>query len=290
MLTLKMAFKKINEYISTEDGTEGTLLIPKLIMPMLIEEVDKTLIPREMAAQVWGPNQIKGSSFTINLEEADTLDLRQVGEGAEVPLDNQSYETVTYTPKKYGVAIRITREMMEDSQFELFQRNIRTAGKRFAENETKLILEALDNANATVAGGAQATVANITEGMQNVEDNDYEPTDILVGNEFLNDLRNIDTFAEADKSGNTEMLDRGFKGTLFGVNVARYSTNAAPSTTYSKYAYIFDRSQAYGIAISRDVSVENFNLPTYDMEGAVLTQRIDVQALRTKAISKITTS
>jgi len=79
------SFKKLNEYISTADGTAGTLLIPKLIMPALIEEVEKTLVPREMAAQVWGPGQIKGSSFTVNLETPNTLDVREVGEGAEVP-------------------------------------------------------------------------------------------------------------------------------------------------------------------------------------------------------------
>lgn len=285
-----MAFKKIQEYISTEDGTAGTLLIPKLIMPTLIEAVDKALIPREMAAQVWGPGQIQGSSFTVNLEEANTMDVRLMGEGSEAVLDNIGFETVTYTPVKYGVAIRITREMMEDSQFELLQRNIATAGKRFAENETKLILTALDGANATTAGGAAATIANITESILDLEDNDYMATDIIAGNEFLNDLRNIDTFVEADKAGNREMMDRGFVGTIFGANVAKFSTNAAPSTTYSKYAYVFDRSQAYGIAIARDITVENFTLPTFDMEGAVLTQRIDVQLLRSKAVSKITSS
>ena len=56
-------FSKLNEYISTADGTDGTLLIPKLIMPTLIEEVDKRLIPREMAAMVFGPSSIKGSTF-----------------------------------------------------------------------------------------------------------------------------------------------------------------------------------------------------------------------------------
>jgi len=282
---------KINEYISTADGTAGTLLIPKLIMPTLIEEVDKNLIPREMAAQVWGPGQIKGSSFTVNLETPDTLDIRQVGEGAEIPLDNMDFETVTYTPVKYGVAIRITREMIEDSQFELLQRNIRTAGKRFAENEQTLVLTALDTANSTVAGGAAITIANITEAMQNVEAEDYTPTDMICGYEILQDLRNIDTFVEADKAGDTDMLSRGFKGTLFGLNVAIFSDKASPTPgTYKKYAYVFDRGQSYGIAIAREISVENVTLPTYDMEGAVLTQRIDVQALRTKAIAKITTA
>ena len=260
-------------------------------MPTVIEEVEKNLIPREMAAQVWGPSQIKGSSFTVNLETPDTMDVRLVGEGAEVPLDNIDFTTVTYTPVKYGVAIRITREMIEDSQVELVQRNLKIAGKRFAENEQKLVLAVLDEANSTVAGGVAATIANIVEAMANVEGEDYTPTDMVIGYEFLQDLRNIDTFVEADKAGDTDMMDRGMKGTVFGLSVALFSDKASPTPgTYKKYGYVFDRSQAYGIAISRDITMESLTMPTYDMEGAVLTQRIDVEALRTKAISKITTA
>ena len=287
-----MGFKKISEYINRGDGVAGELLIPKNIMPIMIEEVEKALIPREMAKTVYGPGQIKGSSFTINLETPDALSIREIAEGAEVILDALDYSTVTFTPKKYGVAIRITREMVEDSQFPLFQSNIRVAGKRFAENENKLVLTALDGANSTVAGGAAITIANLTEAMQNLEDEDYDPTDMLTGNEVINDLRNIDTFVDADKSGSTEMINRGFKGTLFGMNVARFtsSTQASPSSSHKKYAYILDRSQAYGIAIARDITIEKFALPSYDMDGAVVTQRIDVQLFRSKAVTKITTA
>lgn len=285
-----MAFEKISEYISTDDGTAGTKLIPKLIMPTLIEEVDKTLIPREMAAMVFNPTQIQGSSFTVNLESEDSLnDLTIVAEGAEIPLDNLSFDTVTFTPKKYGVAVRITREMMEDSQFELLQRNIRALGKKFAENETNLICGVLDGAGATTAGGAAVTIANITESVFDLDENNYEFTDMLVGNEVVQDLRNIDTFVEANKAGNTDMMRRGFVGTIYGGNVARYSTNAGDNCVATS-AYLFDRNQAYAIAIKRDLTVENFDLPTYDMQGAAITQRIDVKMLRSNAVSKITSS
>jgi hypothetical protein len=289
--SVKMAFQKIQEYISTDKGSAGELLIPKLILPTMIEEVDKNLIDRSLASMLIGPNQFQGSSMTLNLEEPDTLDIREVGEGAEIPLDTQDYTTVTFTPKKYGVAVRITREMVEDSQFELFNRNIKAAGKRFAENETKLILEALDGANATTAGGASITIANIAESMYDLESNDYMPTDMLVGDEVVQDLRQIDTFAEADKWGDKTSFNRtGFIAAFYGMKIHRFSTQAAPSTDYAKYAYILDRDQAYGIAISRDITVENFTLPSYDMDGAAITQRIDVQLLRSKAVSKITTS
>lgn len=290
----KMAFKKIQEIIGTYSGSPGTLLIPKLIMPELIEAVQKALVPREMAKKVYGPSEIQGSSFSVDLETPNTLLVNRIGEGAEVPMDSLDFSSVTFTPVKYGVAVRITREMMEDAQFDILQNNIRTAGIRFAENETKLILTALDGANSTVSGGAAITIANITEAMFNIEgaDADFKATDFLFGKEVLNDLRNIDTFVEANKAGNTDMLSRGFIGTLYGMNCATFSssTTVVPAAANAKYGYVFDRSQTYAIAIKRDVTVEGFMLPSFDMEGASLTQRIDVKLLRSTAVSRITTA
>lgn len=285
----KMAFTKIKEYLSTDDAVAGTLLTPALILPIMVEEVDKALLDRSLAAFVMGPSQLAGSSntFNVNLETPDTMDLREVAEGAEVPLDTQDYETITFTFTKYGVAVRITREMMEDSQFELLQRNVRLAGRRFGENETRLVLNALEGANTTVTGGAAITIANLTVAMFNVEEENFTPTDFLVGNEVLQDLRNIDTFAEADKWGDSTSFNRtGMVGRIYGLNVHRFSTQVGTATR----AYVLDRDQAYGIAIKRDITVENTTLPTFDMEGAVITQRIDVQLLRATAVGRITTT
>lgn len=283
-----MAFSKIKEYITTGDGSAGTLLIPKLIMPPLIDAVDKALIPREMAC--WVKNGFEGSSFSVNLVTPNIIKIRNVAEGAEIPLDSTAFTSVTFTPKKYGVAIRITREMMEDSQFDILEANLREVGRRFAEKETELILTALDGASTTVTGGAQLTIANITSAILGVHNYDYSPTDMLIGFEVLNDLQNIDTFVEAQRAGNTDMLTKGFVGNIYGLNVAKFSTNAAPSTTYAKYAYVFDRRQAYAIAIKRDITVENFMLPSVDMEAAAITERLDVQLLRAISVAKITTA
>jgi len=283
--------KYIKELLQTDLGTEGQLLIPRKIYDTLIEEVDKNLIPRSEAALYFGPNQIPGSSIDVDLVTVNQMKVRVVGEGAESPIDQTSYTSVNMKPVKYGLGIRITREMMEDSKWNLLQHNIRIAGKRFAENETRLILsDALDNASNTVTGGAAITIANITRAMQYLDDADYTPTTLFVGMEVLNDLRNIDTFVEANKVGNRDMLERGFLGTIYGLNVIKFSTNAAPSTTYSKYAYVTDKMHAYMIAEKRPVTVANFEMPVYDMSAANITQRIKVRHLRADAIAKITTS
>lgn len=278
----------IKSYLSTATGTEGSLLIPKKIMDTMIEEVDKFLIPRGEAAMVMGPGEIPGSSIDVNLETPNTLDVREVAEGAEFVLDNQEYTSINFKPVKYGVAIRITREMLEDSKWNLLERNIRTAGKRMAKNENSLVIsDALDQAANTVTGGAALAIPNITRGMQYLEDSDYDPTSMFIGMEVLNDLRNIDTFVEANKLGSREMIEKGFVGTIFGMNVIKVSSNAGMTSTY---AYITDKNEAYAIAEKRTLTVENFDLPNYDMSGATVSHRIKVKALRTSAIAKITTT
>ena len=276
--------------LTTDQATEGSLLIEKKIYDELIEEVEKNLIPRTEAAHYIAPAAIPGSSIDIDLATPDTMKVRIIGEGAEAPLSAPAFTSTNLKPKKYATRIVTSTEMKEDGKWDLLAFSVRLAGKRLAENETNLIITALDGAGTTVAGGAAITIANLTTGMQGLEDNDYTPTTLIVGPEVLNDLRQIDTFVEVDKSGSTEMLQRGFLGTIFGMKVYRFSRNAAPSTTYSKYAYIWDKTEAYAIAEKRPITVENYVLPSHDISGAVITQRIVVSLLRSNAVAKITTA
>lgn len=280
-------FKYVKEFLSTAKGTEGSLLIVKKIYDTLIGEVQKALIPRSEAAFYLGPGDIPGSSVDVDLETPDTLKIRALGEFAEAPMDTPSYSTFNVKPIKYGVALRVTKEMMEDGKWNLIQRNIGLAGKRMAENETSLIITQLDSASNTVSGGAAITIANITRAMQYLEDADYAATTYFLGAEVANDIRNIDTFAEADKHGSDEMQVKGFLGVIYAMRVYRISSNAGMTTTSS---YVFDREQGYLIAEKRPVTVENFTLPLLDANGCVITQRIKARYVRADAIAKVTTS
>lgn len=281
--------KNIKEFLNTGSGTEGSLLIVKKIADTLIAEVDKNIIPRSEAAMFFGPTDIPGSSVDVDLEDVNSLSIRLIAEGTEIVLDNSTYSSTNLKPKKYGVTIKITRELLEDGKWNMLQKNVERTGKKMAENETSLIVtDALDNAGNTVAtGNATIAIANITRAMQYLEDNDFNPTSYFVGMEVLNDLRNIDTFVEFNKVGNTDMLAKGFLGNIYGMNVMKVSTNAGMTTTSS---YVTDKSEAYALAEKRPVTVENFSLPVYDMDAASVTQRIVAKELRASAIAKITTT
>jgi len=276
----------IKELLATGEATEGQLLIERKIYDTLIEAVQKKLIGRSLAAIYIGPNGIPGSSVDIDLVDKDSLAVATVAEGAAVPIETVSYSTTNVKPVKYGVRPLITKEMQEDGKWDLMSHNIKTAGVEMAENEDALIVSVLDTADNTVTGGASITVANIARAMQYLEDADYTPTDILIGPEVANDLRNIDTFVEAQKLGSREMMTTGFVGTIFGLNVHVISGNIINS----KYAYVLDKSQAFVCVEKRPVTIERYDDVTHDLSGAVVTQRIAFKGLRTAAICIITTS
>jgi HK97 family phage major capsid protein len=276
----------IKEFLTTSSGTEGSLLIEKKIYDTLIEAVQKKLVGRALAAIYIGPDGIPGSSVDIDTVDADSMAVTKVAEGAAVPIETVGYSSANHKPAKYGVRPLITKEMQEDAKWDLIAHNIMVAGREMAENEDALIITALDNAANTVSGGASVTIANITRAMQYLEDSDYAPTDMLVGPEVANDLRNIDTFVEADKLGSREMLDTGYIGKLFGMNVHVISAAIITSTN----AYVIDKNHAFVIAEKRPVTIEQYDDATHDLSGVVVTQRIAVGYLRTSAIAKITSS
>lgn len=277
---------KIQELLTRSAGTEGSLLIEKKIYGKLIEAVEKKRIGRDLAALYNGPTDIPGSSIDIDFEDKDSMAVAKVAEGAAVPIDVQSYTSINLRPVKYGVRPLITKEMMEDGKWNLMMRNVAAAGKKMAENEDTLIVAALDTASNTVSGGAAITIANITRAIQYLEDEDFEATDLIIGPEVANDLRNIGLLVKANESGSTEMLKKGYMGVLFNMNVHVVSGNIMTSTN----AYVIDRNEAFTIAEKRPVTVEEYDDKTHDLSGAVVTQRVVVSALKSDAICKITTS
>lgn len=277
----------IQEDINTGFGTEGTLLIPRKIHNVLMPEYEKMLLPRDIFAIDVGPADVPGSSYDINLETVNSMAVNETAEGAELQLQNPAYSGLNVKPIKYSIRINITSEMTEDSQFPLLQRSIELAGKRFAENENSLVLTLLAAASNTIAGGATATVANFARMIQYLEDNDANPTHFFVGMEVANDIRNIDSFMEADKSGGVNAVTSNFIGSIYGIPVYRVSSNAGMTTTS---AYLIDRAHALVRVEKRVVTTKMYDLPTHDTQGVALTQRVAFATLRSTAIAELTTS
>ena len=277
----------VRELLTRGAATEGSLLIPKTIFARLINAVEKRRLDRSLAAILIGPNGIRGSSVDINLETKDSMTVYRVSDGAPIPLGNPAYTSFNMKPAKYGVRPAIHKEMQEDGQWSLINHAVMRAGREMGENEDALVVtDALDQAGNTVSGGTAITIANITRGIQYLEDNDFEATDFIVGPEVMNDIRNIDTFAEFNKYGTRDMQVKGEIPLVYGLRVHRIGTHAITTTS----SYIIDKEHAYVIAEKRPITMEKYDDKIHDMSGVVVTQRVKVRQLRANAIAKITTS
>ena len=284
--------KQVQELLTTKVGTEGSLLIPRKIYDTLWEQVEKSLVGRQFAAFIVGPDGVPGSSFDLNLADVDSMTVYRVAEGAMVPIDVPSFSATNVVPRKYAVRPVITREMLEDAKWNLLEFSMRLAGTEMAENENAQILATLDGAGNTVSGGASLSVANITRAIQYLRDNDYNPKVFIIGPEVLNDIQTLSAFSDASQYGGADMQRNGFVGRIFGMDVYVISPNASTQTAavQSRRAYVLDPMQAFCIVEKRPVSVEEYDDTVHDMQGVVISQRIGFSLIRSAAVVLITTS
>ena len=277
---------------SSSGTASGGLTIPKQLYGTLISSVRRNLVWRPLAAMSFGPGNIPGSSIDVDLETEglEGLNVQEVAEGSEFATQALSLETFNVKPVKFGIRLPITEEMMEDGKWNLLQRSVEIAGYKVAKKQDALIIDQVDgNAAQTVTGGATLTVANITRGMQYLEDEGYDATDFIVGTEVVNDIRNIDLFVQADKSGVTNP-SQSLIGRIYNMNVWVSNNLGKENTSNKKYAYIIDRKHSFLYAVKRAVTIKKFDEFWKDMRNSVVSFRFVARYLRANASLKITTS
>lgn len=280
---------KLQELL-TRDAESETILTD--IYRTIIDAVKTDLISTNLIARRFGPGDIPGSNINIIKQTKNQLAVSEVGEAQEIPISVDKVFSFATDIRKYGVRPLITREMQEDSLFNLIEANLREAGYQFARKIDALAFtRARAGAGNTVTGGAAITVANIVSAINNLESNDYKATDYVVGASVAQDLRNIDTFVEANKAGVSDPSN-SLIGTIFGMKV--WQTNQLPNATDS---LVIDRRWAMYMAEKRPLTIERYNDVIRQLDGIVLSARLDVDIMpeanagtTTNAISLITTT
>jgi len=277
---------------ASANSASTSYLIPRTLLPSVMNAVRKKLILRGLAARVFGPSSIPGRTLVIPMQSEITsntaLPVDLTGEGAEIAMGQTQFESLTLTPVKYAIRVGVTKEMMEDGIMDLISYHSELAGYEFADNEEALIvsqLDAADTASSNSVANSNATlpISDITEAMQNLEASNYNPTHMIVGAEVANDLRNIDTFNEAQRTGGASAVNQRLVGSIFGMKVI-VSNNVS-----AKLAYVIDANHAFVIAEKRPITVERYTDYARDSGFLVVTQRLAVSYLRSKAVSEITT-
>jgi len=277
---------------SSANSATTSYLVPRRLLNKVIQAARKKLLLRGLAAMTFGPADIPGRTLVIPFQSEITsnnaMSVDRVGEGGEIPLTQTEFENKTITPVKYGARVGVVKELMEDGITNLISYHAELAGYEFADNEESLIVSALDSgttASSHTVANSNATlpISDITAAMQQIEADNYEPTHMIIGVEIANDLRNIDTFVEADKSG-VNNPSNSLIGQIFGMKVL-VSNNVS-----AKLAYIIDAKHAFIVSEKRPLTVERYMDYARDTQFVVVTQRFAADYWRANAMSEITTT
>jgi len=275
-------------FSATAGSSGGSQLIPRTLFSELIADVKKNLVMRALSSRVIGPSSIPGSSIVLTLQTKDSMTVDRINQGGEVLMDVENYSQLTVTPRKYGIRIGITKEMIEDSQWDVMSMNVKTAAFELADNEDALIIAELDTGSGLTGGtrvansNATLPLTDVTAALQGLEEEYHTATDMVVGVEVANDLRNIDEFNNKDY-GDMSIMKR-LVGRIWGMNVI-VSHNVS-----AKYAYVIDRDNAFVVVEKRPVTIEKYFDAARDSSFAVVTQRVAASYLRPGAIARIVTT
>ena len=270
----------------------------ELIKQNLFNIIKDAAIASPVGRQVIDVINMKyGSTLDFDLADKDSMDVREIAEGAVYPLDAESYTKKSATPKKYGIRIAVTNEMIEDSNWDLVQRNLREAGRRMGLKEDSLIFAALQDttngfASATTAGtshaitsgGTELAMADLTEGQRVVDQENYTPNTLVLNPKQVKELRDLDTLTEADKIGDRRMYERGWVGRIYGMDTIITNTLSADT------AIVMDKNEGGGLVIRRPLTVEKWKEPIRDLTEAVVSTRMSAICFRPEAGAVITVS
>jgi len=239
------------------------------------------------------PNLIGRELVTVIAQDAPSIKIPraklskayEVAEGAEIPVGTEEYDSISLTPKKYGVRPLISREMIEDAEWDVIEYQLAEAGRAMADIETeKIVTQMIVDAGNSVAAGSAGTLAynDVVNIMKEVLVDGYVPNVLAVHPSELADLLKDAAIQKAMDWGGQPVAPTGQIPTLLGMRVL-VSTKIPAGT-----ALIADNKHSGVLFVRRDLTAEDYEDPVKDLAGIAVTARWAYATLQSEAIGKVT--
>ena len=225
--------------------------------------------------------QMNGNSLVYPLSEGETGYAQEVAEGAEIPVAaNASLTKVVFQPKKVADRPMVTRELIDDEQFDIIRLELEKTGMRMENKLNRDAIEMLiSNASSTVNWSSGNPIASIAAAITEVKKKGYIPDTLVLTPEAEGDLLKSDTLVKVANAGSDEALRQGNVGAkLMGLKVFTLSaTDSNASWTGNIKAVVYAKNHAGAIAMREDLHTDEYEDPVRDLKGAIVKMRYDVK-------------
>jgi hypothetical protein len=288
-----------------QDGQRKTiqreLLLTEAIEPTGLLQTDVALTVAEGANQakcwmnVLPVYQIKGNAYNHAYGEAGMY-AAVVAEGAEFPNRSQDYGNAAFSTKKYAQSPKISNEMIEDARVDVIAQEIMFAGKAVQNSVEQKINDTMieGSGNAVDCGGSNLGVKAIVKANAKLRGSGFNP-DVVVMHPDLEGQVGLD-LAPSYNIGAQGMAGNGMipQGYL-GIRWERCGIADVAGGTYT-FGYdtndyigglVIDSSRAGGIAVSRPLTVDEFDGSVRDIKGINVSMRMDAKSFVSTAACRI---
>lgn len=288
--------KTIKEFLTTE-ALEGTDLV--------VEEVAGTINDAAQASSklkgIFPMQRISSNSFRWPLGQEALGPLGEVAEGAEIDETKEAPTKRDFTIRKYAGKARITSELIDDSLFNMVERELRNLGMRAGLTWADLMVDRLlenagkehDTAGSNQDGAALQAAIALLRGEPT-----YLATHCILHPEFMtkliadSDITHAQTLNQANQV--VDPITGQTVNKLFGVQLVEF--DHPTTTTNFTWGFasggeiggiVVNSAQAGAYAVARDLRLEDYKDPVHDLVGVKATIRMDAQHLHANAIARI---
>ena len=319
--TLKVA--PLKEFLA-KSGTTGIMgaayLIPVKLHQTLYDAAWSLDITGDISAEVLGPDSIPGTTLDVAIIRKDS-DAPNTAHASLVGAPHDAYMPLKYSSggelpdaalttlkatldfsNSFGYRFELARDLIEDSQWDMFEAHIRNAGSAIGEYATNLattVLKTATDGDGTVnaeAGGTHTTTMLdiVTAYKANCYDK-YIPDLLVTAPEaWFDGICQDTTFtAYANDWHNTAIADPVRTGlTLVGMKVL-WTTCAAiaiPNATHDGLlmnSVVCQKANSLLTGRKRWMRIENYSEPRRDLAGATVTCRQDSVTMYNDSIANV---
>jgi len=224
----------------------------------------------------------------------------EVAEGGAIPIDTQSYTTITIPIKKYGTRPVITNELIDDALFDVVEMELRKAGSRMENALNRYVLNKMLNGDYKIAtntmspAGTHIAVSDIALAAKKVKKQNYMP-DILVTHPTAEGyLLQDSNLAYVAYAGTPSPLTMGIVPKLMGLTPYTCTATDKADPTWDDTtaasdvtAMVFSKADFAMIRMKDDLTVENYDDPIHDLIGISCKMRFGAEVLRETAACSI---
>lgn len=262
-------------------------LIPQHVAKTIISEAEKALIARKTNL-VWVYNLTDSNAVKFVVQAKEGVKAKWIPEGGEIPIDTAEYSNINVTPDKMGIRPVITREMVEDSQWDMIDMQLRKAGVGMARLEDSHCFSIAISCANTVAPSASDAITptyDFATAMNNLEQNDYNADAVYCSPHGILAIRRNSSFYTDSIFGQPEggMLAVGFAGSIFGMDV--FVTNHLQSGCW---LFVDRPARPVVLVERRPITTEQYSDPIQGLAGMSVTARLKAACLLPSAMCTIT--